>query len=281
MKIVILGSGKVGRALRRSAAAAGHSVTLLPARARRRPRLVADLVILAVRDGAVAALAEELARSDAVDQRAHVVHVAGSLGPDVLASLRGRCAGVAQAHPLLSFASLRHSPDLHGASLFVAGDGGAVRRARALARSLGMVPRDLGSLDPALYHAAAALTANGAAALTAAAADLLRAAGASERDAVRALAPLLGSVASNLAELGLPGALTGPIRRGDDATVRRHLLALERQPAETERLYRALGLLQLKLAEALGEADPRALARVGRELRRPSKRGARRRTALR
>jgi predicted short-subunit dehydrogenase-like oxidoreductase (DUF2520 family) len=67
-------------------------------------------------------------------------------------------------------------------------------------------------------------------------------------------------------ELGPAAALTGPIRRGDAATVRRHLAALE---PEERRLYRELGLVALRLARqdglapALAEAVEQALTGAG------------------
>ena len=73
-----------------------------------------------------------------------------------------------------------------------------------------------------------------------------------------------GTVA-NLA-LGPESALTGPIRRGDEATVRRHLTALV---PGNRALYRALGLVALSLAreaglgEALAAAVERALTDEG------------------
>jgi predicted short-subunit dehydrogenase-like oxidoreductase (DUF2520 family) len=66
---------------------------------------------------------------------------------------------------------------------------------------------------------------------------------------------LRGTVA-NL-ERGPAAALTGPIRRGDVATVRRHLAALA---PEEQSLYRELGRVALRLAREAGLADEAAEA---------------------
>ena len=268
MNVVIIGAGKVGRALAQGLRATKHSVKLVPAR-RARPRLRGrvDLVVLAVRDPELPALARELAEERWVPRGAAVVHVAGALGPEVLAPLRPHCAGIGLAHPLASFASARHPPRLDGALLLVAGDRAATRRAGELGRSLGLAPATWRRVDAASYHAAAALAANGAVALIAAAAQVLVDAGAPRRPAERALGKLLASVAENIGHLGLPGALTGPIRRGDAQAIARHRAALSRQGTEIKELYSVLGRIQLELSRQLGEASPDALDEVARALR--------------
>jgi predicted short-subunit dehydrogenase-like oxidoreductase (DUF2520 family) len=58
--------------------------------------------------------------------------------------------------------------------------------------------------------------------------------------------------AEAIAERDLPGALTGPIARGDVASVERHLEVLRTDP-ERASLYRALGRELLKLPLGLGQ----------------------------
>jgi predicted short-subunit dehydrogenase-like oxidoreductase (DUF2520 family) len=68
------------------------------------------------------------------------------------------------------------------------------------------------------------------------------------------LGALLESVGRNLQEMGLPGALTGPVRRGDHAAIASHLATLADSAPELLDVYRALARAQLPLARALGEA---------------------------
>lgn len=264
-RVIVLGAGKVGRTLATGLRRAGCPVTLYPARAPLRRRLDAALLLLCVRDRALGELATAL--RGRVSARTAVVHVAGALGPSVLDPLRGHCAGIGQAHPLLSFASPSVQPALEGAHLLIAGERVALQRARAAARLLGMVPRTWPNVELALYHAAAGLLANGSAALAAAAARLLLAAGCPDADLGRVLGPLLGSVAVNVARLGTPQALTGPIRRGDAGTVRAHLVALDRAAPDLLPLYVACAKAQLPMARALKEAPNASLRQIERELR--------------
>ncbi len=271
MKVVILGAGKVGRTLARAARRAGLQVTLRSARRgppARAPRV--DLWILAVRDGQLADWAGRLARARCVVDGAAVVHLAGAMGPEVLEPLslpralspsRGESGNVAigQMHPMLSFADARRPPDLAGAHALVAGDELAIRRARSFCKSVGLVPRVWEDADLALYHAAGAVLANGAAALGAVAGEALKAAGAPPGDIGAVLGPLLRSVADNIEHLGLPQALTGPIRRGDAATVTGHLRQIKKLPPASRALYRAAARKQIEMAEVLGDATRAAL----------------------
>jgi predicted short-subunit dehydrogenase-like oxidoreductase (DUF2520 family) len=258
LRVYVHGAGKVGRALATWARQAGHSVLLRSARKGLPRRIDAELVVLAVRDGQVADTARALADAGIVPRRSVVVHVAGALGADVLDTLRAHCAGVGQMHPLLAFAG-RPEPKGTAArpSMILSGDAAAVRRAGTFARSVGFAARTYPKLDPTAYHAAAALVANGAVGLVAAGIDVLVAAGVPRAQAPLLLGPLLASVAENVSALGMPRALTGPVRRGDAATVQRHSDALQRAAPRALPLYIACVRAQLSTARALGEASER------------------------
>jgi predicted short-subunit dehydrogenase-like oxidoreductase (DUF2520 family) len=125
-------------------------------------------------------------------------------------------------------------------------------------------------VKPALYHAAAALVANGSIAVVAGGVELLVRAGVPRRDARQLLGPLLGTVADNVTAFGVPEALTGPVRRGDLGTIRAHLEGSKTDPA-ARRLYAFLVLGQLPLAAALGEAPKGSLRAIEILARRAAK----------
>ena len=252
--VFVFGAGKAGAALSRALRAARVKTTLRPAR-KGLPRAIdADVVILAVRDRDLASWAQAMRDAGIVPERSVALHVAGVLGPEALAPLRGACAGVAQMHPMISFASPRWAPTLTRGNVHVQGDPRAVSRARALARLLGMTPRTVTGLDTVAYHAAAGLVANGAAALAAVGAELLVRAGVARSVAPAMLGPLLRSVAENVERLGFPEALTGPVRRGDATGLERHLATLRAKLPEAVPLYLAAAEAQLPLARAIGDA---------------------------
>ncbi|MDP9149484.1 MAG: DUF2520 domain-containing protein [Myxococcota bacterium] len=269
--VFVLGAGKVGTALVRSLRAAGVVARLRPARSRLPTAIRADLIVLAVRDRELGRLARELADRGIVPKDGAVVHVSGALDAEVLAPLRGACAGVGQMHPMIAFASLRFTPRLAEGNVRVQGDRRAVALGRRVVRLLGMTPRSLPGLDTVAYHAAAGLVANGAAALAALGAQLLDCAGV-KNQAPEMLGPLLRSVADNVAALGFPAALTGPVRRGDVLGLKRHLEVLRAKLPHAVRFYLAAAEAQLPLARALGEAAPADLDRMARVIARETSR---------
>jgi len=133
--------------------------------------------VLALRDRQLGIVAADLAASGVVSRKAVVVHNAGSLPAEVLAPLRGVCAGIAQMHPMISFASRKFFPTLARGHVHAKGDKAAETKARALAKKIGMTPRTFAKLDTVAYHAAAGLVANGPAALAAIGEALLGVAG--------------------------------------------------------------------------------------------------------
>ncbi|MCW5837239.1 MAG: DUF2520 domain-containing protein [Labilithrix sp.] len=278
MKVFILGAGKVGRALAAALKKRGTPVTLRPARKGvPTTRIDASILVLALRDRQLGPVAADLATSGVVPRNAVVVHNAGSLPAEALEPLRGVCAGIAQMHPMIAFASTKSFPTLARGHVHVKGEPVAEKRARAVAKRLGMTPRTFAELDTVGYHAAAGLVANGAAALAAIGAELLVVSGVPRAQAPKMLGPLLRSVAENVEALGFPEALTGPVRRGDAGAIARQIELLgERLPSALP-LFIASGLAQLPIAERIGDAPKEQIAQVGDVLRRalrPSARGA-------
>lgn len=263
MKVLVFGAGKVGRALAKKLREHGDAVTLVPARKGVPTRRIdADVIVLSVRERQLGPVAADLAVSGVVKKSAVVVHNAGSLSAEALSALRGACAGVAQMHPMISFASTTFFPTLTRGHCHVKGDRAAEKRARVLAKHLGMTPRTFAELDTVGYHATAGLVANGAAALAAIGTELIVVSGVPRADAPKMLGPLLRSVAENVEALGFPDALTGPVRRGDAGAIERQITLLRERLDAALPLFLASAWAQLPLARAIGDAPPKAFDEV-------------------
>jgi predicted short-subunit dehydrogenase-like oxidoreductase (DUF2520 family) len=248
-RVAVVGRGRVGSALAAGFRAAGWRVHTVAGRNGHLARGRYDLLVLAVPDGAISATAERLvARLERGRVRA-AVHCAGAVGFQALAPFASLGVPCAQLHPLLSFADPRRSPlgGTPAGHALVQGEPAATRVATRAARALGLVPIR-GPVDPLLYHAAAAVLANGGVAVADLARALLGAAGVDPGQAAPALGALLASVARNIAELGPTAALTGPIRRGDADTVARHLAAIAERAAHGLPLVLELARAQLAMA---------------------------------
>lgn len=260
--LVILGAGRLGRALAFAASRAGWPIAAAASRsaasaaalcaesggtpfaAPEQAARAANVVLLAVPDSAVAAVAAAVPwRPGQV-----VLHTSGALGSEALAPVR-QAGGVAGSlHPLQTVARPEDAPVLlRGATFALEGDPEAVATGRELVLALGGNPLVLAPEAKPLYHAAAVFASNYVVALAAAAEELWAAAGLPREAALPALLPLMQGAVANLGALGTSGALTGPIARGDAETVARHLRALGQAAPALLPVYRALGNVALSL----------------------------------
>ena len=259
----VLGLGAVGSALAHELPRAGIPVSLAWQRGQGTPPAKvrdAPLVLLAVPDGAVEALCRQLVGLGLVGKGQLVVHLAGALPLLVLEDARRAGAEVGSLHPLRAF--VRGGPRrFAGAACGVSGGSkGAVLALREVAVGLGMDPIDAPDATRALYHAGAVLSAGCEVALFAAATRAFSlATSATEAEARAALLPLALNSLEHLKERTPAEVLTGPIARGDAATVKAHRAAL---PKELLPLYDALSRVALSLARAGDRSTPAALDAV-------------------
>jgi predicted short-subunit dehydrogenase-like oxidoreductase (DUF2520 family) len=218
--------------------------------------LEADCLIIAVRDDAISQVAGMLLETGLVTRRHVLLHCSGAVSSgEVFADVATRVGGIGTMHPLRAIVDAkRAAATMRGTVFGVEGDPAGRLVAQELVRHLGGTALDIDGEGMALYHAAASIASNFLVALVGAAAEALGAAGVAREEAMAALLPLLEGTIENVRRVGLPGALTGPIARGDAGTVDRHLKALgERAPGLVE-LYRVVGRRALELARAKGDA---------------------------
>jgi predicted short-subunit dehydrogenase-like oxidoreductase (DUF2520 family) len=218
--------------------------------------LESDVVIIAVRDSAIAEVAATICGTGLVTRRHILLHCSGAVAAsEVLGAVSGQVGGIGTLHPLRAIAdAAAASSGLRGTVFGVEGDAAALEMARQLVAAMGGAALLLEKAQMAAYHAAAAMASNFVVTLIDAAAAALAAAGMPPDQALTALLPLAQGALANVAERGAKQGLTGPIRRGDVATVERHLAALAVRPP-TQELYRALGRATVSLVETLDGAE--------------------------
>ncbi|WP_436794802.1 DUF2520 domain-containing protein [Actinospongicola halichondriae] len=209
----VIGAGRAGGAFTAALTAAGWSVDGPLGRTDDVSGAAAgvDVLLLAVPDDVVASLAAEVAPGDAA-----VMHVAGSLGLDVLAP-HDRVASV---HPLVSLADAALGAErLRGAWFATAGDEATTA---AVVDALDGRRVEVADADRVAYHAAAAIAANHLVALLGQAERVAAAVGVP----LEAYLDLARGALDNVEAVGPQAALTGPVARDDWATVARHVEAL-------------------------------------------------------
>ena len=243
-RLAIVGRGRMGGAIAAAAERAGLDFALAGRGEVASQCAGAEVVLLCVPDGSIAAAATEVAATVVPPPRL-IGHTSGASGLEPLATAATLGIDAFSLHPLQTVPDA--SADLTGAPCAIAGTTPeALEIARELAESLGMRPFEVPEESRAAYHAAAAMASNFLIALQESAAGLLAEAGID--DARELLAPLVLRTAANWAEHG-DAALTGPIARGDEATIERHLAALRDTAPELLPLYEALASRTRDVAE--------------------------------
>lgn len=184
----------------------------------------ADLLIVATRDGAIAPVAKALAgKEPEVDS---AVHVSGLTSVAALGPLADLGIGTGSFHPLQTLPNPESgAARLAGAHIAITAAPPLRAQLEQLAVDIGATPFPLEDRDKPLYHAAAAAAANFPLAALAMAQDLFAEAGVPWQ----AARPLVEAVVANAFDLGPRAALTGPVARGDVATVAAQLEAVRAQ----------------------------------------------------
>jgi predicted short-subunit dehydrogenase-like oxidoreductase (DUF2520 family) len=211
LRVGVVGPGRLGTALAAALREAGVAVDG-PAGRGEIPA-GCDAIVLCVPDGEIDAAAVAIAGAAPL-----VGHTSGATSLSALGPAGGATFGL---HPLQTFSG--GSTGLvafAGAGCAIAGSTAeALAFAADLARALGMTPFEIDDEGRAAYHAAASVASNFLVTLQAAAERIAAGAGLEPEQARQLLAPLLRRTVDNVAELGPERALTGPVARGDHATV--------------------------------------------------------------
>ena len=182
-----------------------------------------------------------------------VVHCGGAVSLDVLAPAAAQGAFAGSFHPFQTFACLDSAEQaverLKGVTSTVEGTGWLLDFLNGLASRLGGQGRRPEPEDRALYHASAVMSCGYLVALLKAGTDIWREMGFSAEEALATVLPLAHTTLENLSRAGIEASLTGPLVRGDAATLTRHLEALESSVPGLLPLYCHLAQQSLPLVE--------------------------------
>ena len=260
----IVGLGNLGTALASTLPTTGYQVTFIATRStaaakgatkslarKLKARLVStgkraldtDIVWITVPDDAIAEVTQLLA--PAQNWKGKVVfHSSGALTSDELAPLRARGARVASVHPMMTF--VRGTvPEMAGVAFAIEGDAAAVRVATSVVQRLGGVGLTIKKQNKVLYHVFGSFASPLLVALLASLEEVAIAAGIGRADIKPVMLPLLWQTLRNYLQHNAASAFSGPLARGDVATVRRHLTELKKLP-EAREVYVALARMALK-----------------------------------
>ena len=223
----------------------------------------ADIWLIATPDDAIAATGQALFESGVLRADNIVFHCSGSLGADALQFAK---AGInrASVHPIHSFANPSQSRNsFAGSYCAVEGEPQAVEVLSSLFNAIGALPFNIDGSRKVLYHTSTVMACNYLVSLLETSRQLLAASGVDSSGA-NPLEPLIRQTMDNFFATDAKSALTGPIARGDNKTVARHLAALEAHPDHQlwQQVYTALGNAAVPISAEQGQASAESLEAI-------------------
>lgn len=278
-RVLIVGAGQVGRGLFR--AFRGSGIEVLGLHGRRSSAYTtssgplpsnlgnANTIVLSVRDDqiddAIGELINSIGGRNRIGSGTVIVHTSGSAEPELISRLSEFGLSGGTFHPMIPFANSERVPDLlKHAWIGIDGDDLARATSRRLAGHIGSRTLEIPPGGKGIYHAAAVMSSNFPVVLAAIASELLMSLGVPERSAQHAVQGLMDGAVENLADASPAEVLTGPIVRGETATLIHHLAAL-RNNAEAKSVYKRLSLASLDLAARRG-LDPATIEEMRKAL---------------
>jgi predicted short-subunit dehydrogenase-like oxidoreductase (DUF2520 family) len=197
-----------------------------------------DIIWIFHTDDALAGTAETLAKHGTWKNKL-VLHSSGALTSDVLAPLRKKGAHTASLHPMMTFVRDGAGIDISKVPFAVEGDRNGVAAAKEIIRRLNAEVFEIRKENKVLYHALGSFSSPMIVATLVTAERVGKAAGLSQKDVRKIMTPIFLQTSVNFLQRGAAAAFSGPIKRGDLNTIRRHLEKLEKVPGAAE-VYRAL-----------------------------------------
>lgn len=208
----------------------------------------ADITLIATPDDCLLETCAELAKNPSLKEGSIVMHCSGSLSSEVLNAVKEKSCLIASVHPMRSFAKPELSvEDYEGTYCAIEGDAQAILILKSLFEKIGSITYEIDKRKKSSYHAAGVFASNYVVTLAQQALTCLEEAGVENDIAMHVITTLMKSSVSNLEQTLSPTeSLTGPLKRGDIATIKKHMDALT---GEQKDLYALLGKATLELTQ--------------------------------
>ncbi len=252
----IIGLGRVGSAMLRLLVKAGHTPSWIVSSRSLEDGIPVfpclpeepggvDMVLLAVPDSVIAGVADTIAKKWGNLCRGRCFyHFSGLFSSDLIACLVPCGGEVASLHPLQSIMDTDSAEQAIRQCWFTSeGSARALETAEHIVDSIGSRMIAIAKKDKTIYHAAAVIASNYLVTLVCQARGLIEASGMS----MEHLIPLVKSTVENIEKHG-QSALTGPVQRGDWATVRAHVGELYERFPDILPFYTVLGRYTAQIA---------------------------------
>ncbi|RQO36242.1 DUF2520 domain-containing protein [Herminiimonas sp. KBW02] len=209
----------------------------------------ANIYLIAAPDDQIAACCDALADSGRLPAGSIVFHCSGALSSSILASASACGAAVASIHPIRSFAvPEKVAADFAGTYCGMEGDQAALNALAPIFAAIGAQTVAIKRESKVLYHAGAVFASNYLVTLLDTAVQTYGQADIPQDIALKMIASLVRETSENVLQIGPEQALTGPIARGDIATVVKQYRAVNGWDKRYGKLYKQMGKLTAELA---------------------------------
>lgn len=211
-----------------------------------------SILLLTVPDGQISLVSDTLANTPVNWNNRRVIHCSGSLMSDECVALMNRGALTASMHPIQTFTMGDGAEKLENIYISLEGDKSLTDWLSGMIEKMGAHPLNLNPEQKKNVHLAAVIACNYLVALLSRSEEILKDA---ELDVkLNILEPLISQTIENIFNKGVNDSLTGPIVRGDTATVKQHLEMIHDKPSLTH-LYKLLGGIALSISDERGSID--------------------------
>ena len=219
-----------------------------------------NVVFITTPDTIIEPVCEGLAQQGGFTENSIVFHLSGALSSGILSAAKDAGAQTGSIHPLQAFAPYKPGQEspFKGINMSIEGDEKAVVLGKEIVNALRANSFTIPTQAKTLYHASAVVASNYLVTLEHFALELLKACDMKERDAYDILEPLIMGTLNNIKVRGSVDALTGPVARGDDEIVSKHLNDIDQMLPNFSDLYRLLGKYTLEIADKRGEISAEA-----------------------
>jgi predicted short-subunit dehydrogenase-like oxidoreductase (DUF2520 family) len=215
-----------------------------------------SFLMLSLPDSAIADVASRLSVANVVAPGTVVFHCSGALSTQALHPLRDSGALVASAHPIKSFADSSLALRIfEGTYVALEGDTSACEALHSLFNDIGGNVLHMTPEAKTLCHIGHVCASNYLVAVLDLAQQLYQRAGIDDSVSMNFLRPIVQGTVENVLSLGTTKALTGPIMRGDVATVQQHADLLGKEIPSLSPIYAALAAVVLEIATRAGLSD--------------------------
>jgi len=207
-----------------------------------------EVVFITTGDDAIPEVVKLLSQSPHLNEKHTFVHTSGALSSDVLECFEALGCGICSCHPIMTFSEVTTPvKDLAATQFTLEGNHEGKAVIQEILDTTGNEFFVIDKESKILYHAAACVLSNYMVTLIDSGFEMLKKAGIDQAKIAPSFLPLITATLNNVRKSGTVNALTGPLVRGDENTIIKHLDAIESIMPEYLELYQTMGMTTLNM----------------------------------